>query len=858
MPVGSYTAETADAVYGALKTREGGLTAAEAAKRLAENGPNALSAHGVSWFSILLRQMKSPFIYILFAAAILAFTLGEKSDGVIILIYVLVNTLISFFQEYHSAKSLTLLKKFITPRARVIRSGEQTTIDAATLVPGDVIVVETGDIMPADVRFVETEGLSINESILSGESAPAAKTGDALKTEAKEISDATNRGYSGTTVTGGRGVGVVVATGKGTEIGSIATLTVETEHLSAFEASINMFSSFIMKMVAVILFILLAVNLLIKGTSDIVELLLFALALALSVIPEALPVVTTLSLSKGALQLARQHVVVKRLSAIEDLGSIEILCTDKTGTLTENKLAIASVHADAPIDCLRYAALSAGEIIEDKKDPQDSFDLAIANKMTASEKAGLSDFTRVASIPFDPTRRRASVVVKKGADGKNVLIVRGAPETILSLCAISKEESDAVLEWVKQEGAAGRRTIAVAHGDCTHPKTPEKDEKKLAYAGVLSFVDPVKATTPGAIREAGLLGVSIVILTGDGPDVAGTVARDVGIITDRSHVITEAQFLALAPELQNAAAHEYKVFARMSPAGKYRVIELLSKDHIVGYLGDGINDAPALKIASVGLVVANASDIARDAADVVLLNQSLHVIIGGIKSGRAVFENTVKYLKTTLISSFGNFYTIAIAQLILPYLPMLPIQILLLNLLTDYPMLAIATDVVDPNDIKKPRRYNVRDIVLISIVLGLVSTLFDFVFFATFYHAAPTTLETNWFLGSVLTELVLLFAIRTHGKFWKAKAPSQWLIWLSISSAVVAIGLPFTQFGKSFFKFVSPSVRDLLLIIGIVVLYFFVSEAIKLAYYRFWNHNEDDAHVVAHAKHFQTAHKPRP
>ena len=287
------------------------------------------------------------------------------------------------------------------------------------------------------------------------------------------------------------------------------------------------------------------------------------------------------------------------------------------------------------------------------------------------------------------------------------------------------------------------------------------------------------------------------------------------------------------------AVHEYHVFARMSPAGKYRVIELLSKDKSVGYLGDGINDAPALKIASVGLVVANASDIARDAADVVLLNRSLHVIIGGIKSGRAVFENTVKYLKTTLISSFGNFYTIAIAQLMLPYLPMLPIQILLLNLLTDYPMLAIATDSVDPHDIKRPRKYNVKEIVLVSIVLGLVSTLFDFIFFATFYHSSAGALETNWFIGSVITELVLLFAIRTRQPFWKAKRPSRWLLWLTAVSAALAIGLPFTSFGKTFFKFVSPTWAHILIIILIVGLYFVTSEALKLAYYRFWNHNDE-------------------
>ncbi len=839
MAIGKYTTLSVEDLYAEQKTREGGLTPAEAANRLAEHGPNALSAHEVSVFSIFLRQVKSPFVYILVAAAILALALGEKSDGIIIIVFVVINTFISFFQEYHSARSLMLLKRFMNPHAHVRRGGEESVIDAAALVPGDIIIIETGDIIDADIRLIETTGLSINESVLSGESAPAQKTGMALKTEAADIGSAANMAYSGTTVTGGRGVGIVVATGRDTEIGGIAKLTVETEHLSAFESSIKMFARFIMKMVAVILVLLLAFNLILKGTNDIVELLLFAVALAISVIPEALPVVTTLSLSKGALMLAKQHVVVKRLSAVEDLGSIEVLCTDKTGTLTENHLTISSINAEDKSECLGYAALASSELIIDGKEPVDAFDLAVYQKMTPAERGALKAYARVSAIPFDPDRRRVSVAVQKGEHTAEV-VVRGAPETILALTTVSKDDAAKIMAWVKAEGLAGRRTLAVAKGPCPHPKTCDKDEKKLMYVGAVSFVDPVKTTTRAAILEAERLGVSIVILTGDGADVAGAVAHDVGITDSATKVITEAEFLALSPAEQTAAVHEHHVFARMSPAGKYRVIEILSKDKSVGYLGDGINDAPALKIASVGLVVANASDIARDAADVVLLNRSLHVIIGGIKSGRAVFENTVKYLKTSLISTFGNFYTIAIAQLILPYLPMLPIQILLLNLISDSPMLAISSDTVDPHDIRQPKRYNVKDIVLIAIILGLVSTLFDFIFFATFYHSPEAVLQTSWFIGSVLTELVLLYSIRTREPFWKAKAPSKTLVTLSFICAGIAIGLPFTSFGKNFFRFVTPTFGNIAIILGIVIAYFFTSEALKLAYYRFWNHNKED------------------
>ncbi len=838
MAIGTYTTESVDAVFAGEKTRSGGLTAGEAEKRLALFGPNALTAHSISIFSILLRQVKSPLIYMLFGAAVLAITLGERSDGIIILAFVFVNILISFLQEYHSARSLQLLKKFITPHARVRRDGKELMVPASTLVPGDIVVIETGDIIDADLRLIESSGLSINESILSGESAPAEKSAKSLVTSPRDISEAVNRAFSGTTVTAGSGAGIVTETGKHTEIGQIATLTVLTEHASAFEESIGMFSRFIMKMVTVILVLLLLINLIVKGSTNLVELLLFTVALAISVIPEALPMVTTLSLSKGALELAHRHVVVKRLSAIEDLGSIEILCTDKTGTITENQLQVSAIHAKDALHTLQYAALASSEKMLPDEEPVDAFDLALWQKTTRAEREALGQFDRISSIPFDPNRRRTSAVVKHAHHDALEIIVRGAPETIISLSTLSKEEAHAALEWVSAEGKAGRRTIAIAKGACVHPNNCEKDEKKLTFIGCISFVDPVKATTKKAIDDAKRLGVRIIILTGDGPDVAGTVAHDVDIISDRSEVITEAQFLALSAPDQVEACKTRNVFARMSPAGKYRVIEILSKDNSVGYLGDGINDAPALKMASVGLVVANASDIARDAADVVLLNPSLHVIIGGIRSGRAVFENTVKYLKTTLISSFGNFYTIAIAELILPYLPMLSIQILLLNLLTDYPMLAIATDAVDMHDIKKPHRYNVRDIVLISIVLGLVSTLFDFAFFAVFRHAEPSVLQTNWFIGSVLTELALLFAIRTRLPFWKAKAPSLPLVVLSVSAGLVALILPFTQTGKNFFKFHAPAWGHLAIIFLIVGAYFIVSEALKLAYYRFTAHGE--------------------
>ena len=822
--------ETVPEVYGSLHTREGGLTPSEAAARLAAGGANVLQAEGVMWPSILLRQLRSPFIYILATAALIAFSLRELSDGIIICAYIAVNTVVSFLQEYHSARSLELLKKFVSSRARVTRDGKESVIDAAQLVAGDVITVVTGDIIPADVRFVEVEGLLVDESVLTGESAPSNKTSAALKNSDGGLTGLSNCGFSGTTVKGGKGTGVVIAVGRATEIGMIAALATETEHVSAFEESIGMFSHFILKMVSAILVILLVVNLVIKGAGNMVQLFLFAVALAVSVIPEALPVVTTLSLSRGALKLAHQHVVVKRLSAVEDLGSIEILCADKTGTLTENKMTVADVHAADTAVCLRLAMLGAGETVHAKAAPADAFDAALALKMGPTDWEKLGAYARVRSVPFDPAKRMTLVTVRDGAT--DTLVVRGAPETVLALTTLDKAAVVDCLSWASDQGRLGRRTMAIAHGPSAHPEQPEKDAKNLALAGIVSFVDPIKPTSKGAIAQARRLGVKIVILTGDGKDVAEAVAREVGILAPGEQVMTETELFALSPEEQKAAVHAHSVLARMSPEGKYRVIELLSHDSVVGFLGEGINDAPALKVANVGLVVSNASDIARDAADVILLNRSLHVVVEGISLGRAVFENTIKYLKTTLISSFGNFYTIAIAELILPYLPMLPIQILLLNLLTDYPMLAISTDAVDPKDIREPKRYNVRDVVLISIVLGLVSTVFDFVFFATFKSAPPQTLQTSWFVGSALTELALLYSIRTRLPFWKATAPSVPMVALSLSSFAIVLLVPYLPLTRRFFLFGALSLRSVLLVFAIVLAYFVSSEVIKLFYYK--------------------------
>lgn len=817
-------------VLAELDTNKNGLSQAVALERLNKYGKNELKENVLHWYNVLGRQFNSPFTYLLFAAAALALGLKEWSDGVIIFVFIIVNATLGFLEEWHSEQSVKLLKKFVVQKIRVKRGGAESLIPACDLVPGDLVLLEAGDIIPADLRFIESHGILVDESILTGESIAIAKIVETIKLP-QALHEALNIGFSGTILTSGSAVGIAFATGGASELGSIAHLTVETHHQSSFEKGIGKFSSFILRMILTILVLVFIANWIIKGGSaNIFEMLLFSIALAVSVVPEALPVVTTIALSKGAVRLAKHKVVVKRLSAVEDLGSIEILCSDKTGTITENVMRVTG-HFGTNENLYLYAAMAASSPSVKQKQVNNSFDLALFNKINKEEELKLKKFVRLAEFPFDPIRRRNCAVVKQG--DKELLIARGALESILPLCSgVRKDEQIAVFNWVAEQGRLGQRVIAIATKEGKFPNLCAGDETNLQFIGLIAFEDPLKTSAASAIERAKRLGVQIKILTGDGPEVAGAVAKAAKLITDASLVITGEELMKLPENERVKATEKFHVFARVSPEQKHAIIKILQTKFEVGFLGEGINDAPALKSSNVGIVVADASDLAREAADIVLLKKSLSVIIDGIEEGREIFSNTIKYIKATLISNFGNFYAIAVASLILPFLPMLPVQILLLNLLSDFPMIAIATDNVDKVDLHSPRRYNVREVVLVAMILGLVSTIFDFIFFALFKNEAPSVLQTNWFIGSVLTELVLIFSIRTRGFFLRARVPAFGLSILSLLGFIGALVLPYVAFTSKIFSFTPPSLKHLLTILTVVAIYFVTTETVKLLYYR--------------------------
>jgi len=845
MKFSEYTTKNIEDVFEILKTSENGLSEKEAENRLKTYGFNEIKGREVGLFDVFLRQFKSPFFYLLFIAAILAFFIGDnKIDSLVIFIFIFVNVLMGFFQEARAEKAVLLLKKYIPLKTKVLRSGEEKIIDKNLLVPGDIVLLEPGDIVPADLRILKVENFLIDESVLSGESVPLSKITISLSKAADEVFEAKNIAFAGTSVISGRGEGIVIGTGRKTVLGEITKLVSGITRESVYEKELFNFSRIILRFVVISITFVFLANLIIKGTTNFFEFLLFSLALIVSIIPEALPVVVTFALSRGSLKLAKEKVVVKRLSSVEDLGSIEILCADKTGTLTENKLQLERISAVDKEKCLLYALLTSSYMTEEIESTLNPFDLALFEKASSAIRQSLKKFKEISEIPFDPLRLRGSVLLED-EKGNSILIVKGAPEIILKLSSKfeSGQDRETIEKEIIKEGREGRRILAVAYKTIKKQNISEKDEKNLTFFGYFSFLDPLKETAKEAVQLARKLGVDIKILTGDSKEVAGFVAREIGLIEDSQKVILGETLDSLSEDDFGNTCQEFSVFARVSPQTKYKIVEALQKKYDVGFLGEGINDAPALKMANVAIAVPGATDVSQEVSDIILLEKDLRVIVGGIENGRNIFANINKYIKCALASNFGNFYSIAVIALIIPFLtikpflPMLPIQILLGNLLSDFPLISIVTDRVDTEELKKPKFYQLKKVLSLVIFLALVSTIFDFIFFAIFYNfykVQPAILQTLWFIESILTEILLIFAIRTRNFFLKAKKPSLPLIALTSLDAIFIVALPFTNFGKTAFHFVSPPVPFLLIVFSLVISYFLISEMVKLLYFRYW------------------------
>lgn len=818
-----------------------GLSHADVVRKQKIFGLNQIKESEHTFISILVQQFKSPFFLILGSIGVISLTLGEWYNGIVILLCIGVNVIVGIYQEYKAESILKTLKQYLILKDRVIRDGKEQVVSSADLVPGDIVLLLPGDRIPADMRLVRAENVIVDESVLTGESIVVNKSSDPLPMQPADVTQAANLLFSGTMMASGKAIGIVYATGAHTIMGDLVYLTVSQMRESSFAKKIAKLGKVILVVILLMLSFVVAAHLFFRPDHlSLIDLFIFASALAITVIPEALPVVVTFCLAQGVSRLAAKKVLVKRLSAIEDLGSIQVVCTDKTGTLTENNLEIAQIHPTNSHDVAWFALLAAESSYEVLGNLQKGFDAVLFAQATDQQKKELTNMQRIAEVPFDPQRKRNLILVKQ-PDGKHLLIVRGMVHAVIALCKKTEQPViDALNAWTESQERLGHRVIAIAFKEIdstvVDPKNALEYEYDLNLAGALSFVDPIKKTAFQAIRKARKLGIGIKVLSGDSKEVVGAVCKEIQLIGKPDAVLSGSEFDKQSAEQKQHSAFEYQAFARILPEQKYEIIQSLQTQYEVGYMGDGINDVPALKQSDVSIAVEDAVDSAREVSDVIILQKSLLTLVNGIEEGRIVFANTAKYIKTMLSSNFGNVYALSFITLFIDYLPMLPLQLLLVNLLSDFPMIAISTDEVDDALVRKPSRYAASEFVIPAILFGVVSSLFDLLFFAVFRKQMPATVQTGWFTLSILTELVFIFSIRTERPFYKARRPSAVLISLAVIAGLFAIFLPYMHWSQKIFKFVPLSFHHMMLIFAIVITYFVVTESVKNVYYRNTNH----------------------
>jgi P-type Mg2+ transporter len=773
-----------------------GLATEEVVRRLARFGPNAVSSHRARPLVVLRHQVRSPLLWLLLFAAGGSYLLGERSSAIIIGSIVALSIGLGFVNEFRAEKAAEALHSQIRHRALVRRDGEPVTVDVTALVPGDIVDLHLGDIVPADLRLLDVSGLECDESLLTGESLPAEKSTDAVL-PGTVLADLVGTALMGTVVHAGSGRGVVVSTGSRTEFGKIAA-GLETHQLDTrFQSGLRQFSMLLVYVGGTLTTAIFVLNVVLNR--PIMDALLFSLAIAVGITPQLLPAVVSSSLAAGSRRMRRRKVLVKRLVCIEDLGDVDVLFTDKTGTLTDGRLRYAQALPAGTHDAaevLRWGLLCTETIAAAGGDALggNALDRALwRSAAAAAEHDPLTDRVRVGVLPFDHERRMTSVLLREPSGGPT-LVTKGAPETVLERCS---EVSAATHEALTVAFAAGSRVIAVATRRLEDIRPPTADdEHDLHLIGLLVFEDPPKIGAAEALARLADLGVSVKLVTGDNSLVAAKVCRDLGLLgaDDRSHVLTGNDLDAMDDTRLAAAIPATTVFARVSPEHKARIVRLqrMSRGG-VAFLGDGVNDALALHAADVGISVDSATDIAKDAADVILLEKDLDVLADGVVEGRRIFANTIKYVLMGTSSNFGNMFSAAGASPFLSFLPMLPSQILLNNLLYDTSQLAIPTDRVDEEQLRRPSHWDIAFIRRFMIFFGPLSSVFDFATFALMlgvFHAGPAQFRSGWFVESLATQTLIIFAIRTRRIPFFRSRPSLPLFLAATGVVVIGALLP--------------------------------------------------------------------
>ena len=823
-----------------LKASPQGLSSEQAIENVEVYGRNEFARepkHSV--FKEFFLHFKSPLIIILLIAGIISGLLGELPNTIIILTIIFVSVVLNYYQESKAEKAAQLLKQKVTTTATVLRDNVKQEIKFPEIVPGDIIYLSAGDIAPADSRVISAKDLFLNQSSLTGESFPVEKTAGVVKGKKGAIIDWSNYCFMGTSVVTGTASAIVVKTGSATEYGKIAKKLIEKAPETEFERGMKSFGFLIMQVTfLLVILVFLIISLRTPTTGGVVTALLFAVALAVGLTPELLPMIITINLSRGAMAMSKKGVIVKRLSAIENFGSMNVLCTDKTGTLTENRIKlILNVDIEGTEDekVFLYSFINS-TFQTGLKSPLDE-------AILKHKEIDTSKYQKIDEVPFDFIRRRVSVVVERA--GQRFFIAKGAPEEILKICScfelgkavadLSEENRKKIEEKYHDYSASGLRVLGIGYKPLKEDKAVYSinDENDMVFLGFVAFLDPPKETAKQSLQMLSKAGIELKVLTGDNElvtrkvcDNLGFEVRGVALGTDIANMSDEALMVVV---------EEANVFCRVNPIQKDRIITLLKKNgHVVGYMGDGINDAPSLRTSDVGVSVDNAVDVARESAAIILSRNDLTVLAEGVLEGRKTFGNTMKYIMIGVSSNFGNMFSVAGAALFLTFLPMLPVQILLNNILYDVSQSTITTDTVDEEYLERPKRWDISFVRKFMMYLSPISSLFDFLIFFTmliFFAASPALFQTAWFIESLCSQVLVVFIIRTRRKpFYKSK-PSKYLLISSSAIIVFALLLPFTPLGRVF-GFVAPPPLFFVVLAILLGAYLLLVEVVKNWFYK--------------------------
>ncbi len=827
-----YWCRSTDEVLNALGSTTRGLSQEDAARRLSVSV--GLTRRKASPVRLLAEQFRSPIMLLLAGSAGLSWFLDDATNAVILLGILFVSGLLSFWQEWGAADAVARLMGMIEIRTAVLRDGQPVELPRDRIVAGDVVLLRAGDLIPGDCRLLDGRTLFVNESVLTGESFPVEKT-PASVPPATPLPRRTNALFLGTHVVSGSGTAVVVATGDSTEFGRISARLEHRPPETGFARGLRQFGTLLIRVVLTFTAVVCAIKVGWQG-KPLVESLLVGLALAVGMTPQLLPAITSVVLSTGAKAMARRKVIVKQLLSIENLGGMTVLCSDKTGTLTTGEIAV-----QAALDLHGTPSQHVGECAYLNAALQSSFANPIDAALRQQSGFQVDGAVKLSELPYDFVRKRLSVSVDR--NGRQVLLTKGALAHVLEVCKTARKGPESVvpLADVRAEiqsrfeamSREGLRILGVAEKPHAGPDLTREDEAEMTFLGFVALADPPRPDAAALLGELQGLGIGLKIITGDNRAVAETISRRVGF--EDPVILTSQDLHTLDDQMLSLRAQRVDVFAEIEPNQKERIIRALQRaGETVGYLGDGINDAPALHAADVGISVATAVDVAQDAASLVLLEQDLGVLSAGVREGRRTLANTLKYVYFAIAANFGYMFSLAVASLWLPFEPLLASQILLVNLLADFPAMALATDTVDPEQIERPRRWSVGYVTRFMLSFGLTSSLFDFLTFGallTLYGGRDHELfRTGWFIESTLTGLMILGVIRTQRPFFLSRPGGLFLLAVAMI-AMVTVALPYLPFAGSL-GFVTPPPLLLAVTVGISLLYGIGMETVKQIFQR--------------------------